>query len=125
LISTYFLDTSTTTAAVPGRAIFAFPDQAISADRDDDLDYAAYGDNSQFLADSDDDLDYISADGDGNLNYACGDIQATIQEGRALLQEVSGAATDGEADAVMGDETAHKKRSKDDIYDKNFVDPDM
>jgi hypothetical protein len=48
-------------------------------------------------------------------------FQATILEGRALLQEVS----TGEDDALMGDETAHKKRSKDDIYDENFVDPDL
>jgi hypothetical protein len=52
-------------------------------------------------------------------------VEATIQEGRALLQEVSGGATDGEDDALMGDETAHKKRSKDEIYDENFIDPDM
>jgi hypothetical protein len=64
----------------------------------------------------------ISADG---LDNTCGDIQATIQEGRALLQEVSGGYTGVEDDAVMGDETAHKKRSKDDIYDKNYVDPDF
>jgi hypothetical protein len=25
----------------------------------------------------------------------------------------------------MGDETAHKKRSKDDICDKDYVDPDL
>jgi hypothetical protein len=64
----------------------------------------------------------ILADG---LDNTCGDIQATIQEGRALLQEVSGGYTGGEDDAVMGDETAHKKRSKDDICDKDYVDPDL
>ncbi len=62
----------------------------------------------------------ISADG---LDNTCGDIQATIREGRALLQEVSSGYD--EDDAVMGDETAHKKQSKEDVYDKNYEDPDM
>ena len=87
------LDSST---AVPDRAISsaAIPDQAISTDGEDD-----------------------------GIDIAFGDIQATIREGRALLQEVfSGYDED---DAVMGDETAHKKRSKDDVYDKNYEDPDM
>ncbi len=60
-----FLDTST---AVPDRAILsaAIPDQAISADRDN------------------------------NHGSTCVDIQATMQEGRALLQEVSIGETGGE-----------------------------
>ncbi len=74
----------------------------------------------------------ISADGDNkncdNDSLAndnlCDMFEATIQEGRALLQEVSGGYTGGEDDAVMGDETAHKKRSKDDICDKDYVYPD-
>jgi hypothetical protein len=59
----------------------------------------------------------ISADGDG-LDGLDRDIQATIQEGRELLQEVSGGE---EADAVMDDETAHKKRS----YDVEEIDSDL
>jgi hypothetical protein len=39
-------------------------------------------------------------------------FEATILEGRALLQEVSGGETDGKDDALMGDETAHKKQPK-------------
>ena len=66
----------------------------------------------------------ISTDGeDDGIDIAFGDIQATIREGRALLQEVSSGYD--EDDAVMGDETAHKKRSKEDVYDKNYEDPDM
>jgi hypothetical protein len=60
-----------------------------------------------------------------SLDNTCGDIQATIQEGRALLQEVSGRYTSGGDDAVMGNETAHKKGSKDSICNKEYVDPDL
>jgi hypothetical protein len=76
----------------------------------------------------------ISADGDNknrdNDSLAndslCDMFEATIQEGKAILQEVAGGEDiDSKNDALMGNETAHKKRSKDDIYDKNFEDADL
>jgi hypothetical protein len=53
-------------------------------------------------------------------------FEATIQEGKSILQEVAGGEDiDSENDALIGDETAHKKRSKDDINDENFEDADL
>ena len=114
-----FLDAHTSNTAVPDEhtSNTAVPDEhtsttfvldeAISADGDDDsLDSA------------------ISADGDDDsVDSTCAMFEATIQEGRALLEEVSDGYPDG--DALMGDETAHKKRPKDKIYDENFIDPDL
>jgi hypothetical protein len=44
-----------------------------------------------------------------NANSAIADTHTDIEEGRALLQEISF----GQRDTMMGEETAHKKRRND------------
>ena len=49
--------------------------------------------------------------------------RTAIEEGKAILREVAGSA--GTNDSIMGDETAHKKRAAENIFLKDYQDPDM
>lgn len=52
--------------------------------------------------------------------------RTAIEEGEAILREVALSTTHTMDDSIMGDETAHnKRRAAENIFAKDYQDPDM